>query len=247
MKSLLQKIIRFRNPKFKFDEAVSTSTILSLFFNQLGQFLRSFKLLFLGKLPNRLFIGRGVQFQYSSKINLGKWVKLGSYVRLSALGKQGIFIGDNCNIGDFSRLVVSTSFNNIGQFIKIGNNTGIGEFAYLGGAGGLEIGSDCSIGQYLSCHPENHNYDNPNELIRYQGINRKGIKIGNNCWIGSKVTVLDGVNIGDNCVIAAGAVVTKSFADNTVIGGVPAKALKSILKNRATETPIFPKLNLKTG
>ncbi|MBL0192543.1 MAG: hypothetical protein IPQ18_14745 [Saprospiraceae bacterium] len=37
-----------------------------------------------------------------------------------------------------------------GEFIKIGNNVGIGEFAYLGGAGGLEIGDECIIGQYFS-------------------------------------------------------------------------------------------------
>ncbi|MEY2829960.1 MAG: hypothetical protein RIQ33_1818, partial [Bacteroidota bacterium] len=127
-----------------------------------------------------------------------------------------------------SRLIVSTTFNDLGKFIKIGNNVGMGEFAYLGGAAGLEIGDDCIIGQYLSCHPENHNFENPDELIRLQGTTRKGIKIGKNCWIGSKVTFLDGVEIGDGCVIAAGSVVNKSFPSQSVIGGVPAKLLKSI-------------------
>ena len=44
-----------------------------------------------------------------------------------------------------------------------------------------------------------------------QGVTRKGIKIGKNCWISSKVTILDGVKIGKNSVIASGAVVNKSF------------------------------------
>jgi len=92
----------------------------------------------------------------------------------------------------------------------------------------LEIGSDCIIGQYLSCHPENHNFGDQTRLIRHQGVQRKGIKIGKNCWIGAKVTILDGVRIGANCVIAAGAVVTKSMPDNTVIGGVPARVIKMI-------------------
>ena len=65
-------------------------------------------------------------------------------------------------------------------------------------------------------------------FFRQQGITRKGIKIGSNCWIGSKVTVLDGVTVGNGCVIAAGAVLTKSFPDHVVIGGVPAKILKEI-------------------
>jgi acetyltransferase-like isoleucine patch superfamily enzyme len=63
--------------------------------------------------------------------------------------------------------------------------------------------------------------------IRHQGVSRKGIKIGKNCWIGSKVTVLDGVTIGTGSIIAAGSVVTKSFPENSIIGGVPAKLLKT--------------------
>ena len=50
-------------------------------------------------------------------------------------------------IGANSRIVVSTSLNNLGEHIIIGDNVGIGEFAYLGGGGGLEIGSDCIVGQ----------------------------------------------------------------------------------------------------
>jgi acetyltransferase-like isoleucine patch superfamily enzyme len=96
----------------------------------------------------------------------------------------------------------------------------------LGITWGLTIGNDCIVGQYFSCHPENHNFDNLDLPIRHQGVTRKGIKIGNNCWIGSKVTILDGVEIGDGCVIAAGAVVQASFPPNSVIGGVPARILK---------------------
>jgi len=154
-------------------------------------------------------------------------MKLGDQVFLSALGSEGITFGDNVGIGAYSRVIVSTSLNQIGTNIRIGNNVGIGEYAYLGGAGGLEIGDDCIVGQYFSCHSENHNYENMELPIRLQGVNRKGIKVGKDCWIGSKVTILDGVNIGDGCIIAAGSVVTKSFPANSIIGGVPAKILKS--------------------
>ena len=53
-----------------------------------------------------------------------------------------------------------------------------------------------------------------------------GVKIGCNCWIGAKVTILDGTEIGNGCVVAAGAVVTGKFPDNVIIGGIPAKILK---------------------
>ena len=92
----------------------------------------------------------------------------------------------------------------------------------------MEIGDDTIIGAYFSCHPEGHIFDDPSKPIRLQGLSRKGIKIGKGCWIGAKVTVLDGVEIGENSVIAAGAVVTQSFPKDSIIAGVPAKLIRTI-------------------
>lgn len=78
-------------------------------------------------------------------------------------------------------------------------------------------------------YPENHNYKDSDIPIRLQGVNHKGIKIGNGCWIGAKTTILDGTEIGDGCVIAAGAVVSGKFPKNVVIGGIPAKIIKQRL------------------
>jgi acetyltransferase-like isoleucine patch superfamily enzyme len=229
--TLIVYFIQKKNPHFMLDKAVTASALFQLVSQKIVQQLRSVKLLLHGKYPKSIFLGRSVQFFNLSNIQFGKWVQLEDHVYVSGLSKQPVSIGDNVRIGAFSRIIASTSFNNIGEYIRIGNNVGIGEYAYLGGGGGLEIGDDCIIGQYLSCHPENHEYEDPNELIRLQGVTRKGITIGNNCWIGSKVTILDGVTIGDNCVIAAGAVVTKSVPSNSVVGGVPARVLKKPKKS----------------
>ena len=59
-------------------------------------------------------------------------------------------------------------------------------------------------------------------------MNPAPIIIGNNVWIGASVTVVPGVTIGDNAIIAAGAVVTKDVEANTIVGGVPAKVIRSI-------------------
>lgn len=227
MKKLIETVIRLRNPKFEFDKNLSSFALVQFILIQACSLIRGFRFVLFLKKPKAALFGRKVRLFNVPKIYFGKFLKLGNYVSISALGEEGAFFGNNVGIGDYSKVIVSTSLNDIGSFIKIGDNVGIGEFAYLGGAGGLTIGDNCIVGQYLSCHPENHIYEDKNELIRLQGVVRKGIHIGSNCWIGSKVTFLDGVTIGNGCVVAAGSVVTKSFPDYSVIGGVPAKLLKT--------------------
>lgn len=224
MKILVQRIIQIRNPHFLFSDAVKLSWVLQLSVSKFWALLRGFTY----STTKKVFIEKGVTMFAKSNIHLGKMVNIGANTHLSGLGTEGLTIGNNSSIGAFSRIIVSTTFNDPGKFIRIGRGVGIGEFAYLGGAGGLGIGDDCIIGQYFSCHPENHNYSDMTQLIKHQGTTRKGIVIGNNCWIGAKVTICDGVTIGANCVIAAGAVVTKSMPANSVIGGVPAKVIKVI-------------------
>ncbi|MFK8104690.1 MAG: DapH/DapD/GlmU-related protein [Saprospiraceae bacterium] len=227
LRAIFLKIARKKNPDFELDAAVSTKLIIELVYTKLLQRFRGLRLLYVFRIPQHLYLAKNVRFFNLANIQFGNWVQLGTSVEISGLSKFPVVLGNGVSIGAFSRIIASTSYNNIGEFIRIGNNVGIGEFAYLGGGGGLEIGSNCIIGQYFSCHPENHYYDSAYELIRLQGVSRKGIRIGENCWIGAKVTILDGVTIGDNCVIAAGAVVTKNVPENMVVGGVPARILKN--------------------
>lgn len=227
MKTLVEKFIKLRNPDFHFDNSLNNFALIQFVWIQMNYMIRGLKVLFLFKNPKGMMLGKGVSFFNSPKIYFGKFLRIGNYSYIAALSKNGIHFGDNVSIGAFSRIIVSTSLNHIGEKIKIGNNVGIGEYAYLGGAGGLEIGDECIVGQYLSCHPENHNYADISVSIRHQGVSRKGIKIENNCWIGSKVTILDGVTIGKGSIIAAGSVVNKSFPEHSIIGGVPAKLIKT--------------------
>lgn len=227
MKSWIEYLVRLRNPRFTLDPSVDGRILMEFMRLQVTALLRGLLILSQFKWPKYMLRGRNVKFFAAGRISFGTFLKVGDCVTFSALGRSGIVLGNSVGIGAHSKVIVSTSLNNVGEGIRIGDNVGIGEFAYLGGAGGLEIGSDCIIGQYLSCHPENHNYNDLNKAIRLQGVHRQGIKIGANCWIGSKVTILDGVKIGSGSVIAAGSVVTKSFPANSVIGGVPAKVLKT--------------------
>ncbi len=235
----ITSIVKKRNPHFSLDNHLTISDLYSFFIRQSLAVIRGQLCWLYGRKPQLMLRAQGVTFEYLPRIKWGKFLKLGKQVHLSGLGTQGLVLGDNVSIGDYSKVVVSTALNNIGKGITIGNNVGMGEYAYLGGAGGLTIGENCIIGQYFSCHPENHVYDDPKTLTRLQGVSRKGIRIGANCWIGSKVTILDGAEIGHGCVIAAGAVVNGTFPDFSVIGGVPAR----ILKNRNQQVTLITNQN----
>jgi len=229
LKAIVTKYIQKRkNNDFQFDENITSIFLFYFLFNKFIQLIRSLKFYYFKNRGILLFFGSNIHLFNKKNIKFGNNVNIGNNSRLSALGKAQLIIGNNVNIGAFSQVIISTSFNNIGEFIKIGSNVGIGEFSYIGGGGGTSIGNNTIIGQYLSIHPENHNYSDKSKLIREQGVSRQGVKIRSNCWIGAKVTILDGVLIGDNCVIAAGSVVTKSFPNNSLIGGVPARMLKRI-------------------
>lgn len=234
MKSLIENVIRRRNANFRFDEKVTQYVLWQFVRQQAMALFRGAWVLLAWRNPKWMLRGRGVRLFNVPNMRWGAYLKLGDHVTLSAMGKGQLHLGSYVSIGSFSRIIIATSLNQVGEHISIGNHVGIGEFAYLGGGGGLRIGHHCIVGQYFSCHPENHIYDDIETPIRLQGVSRKGIVIGPNCWIGSKVTILDGVTIGEGCVIAAGSVVTKSFPDHSVICGVPAKVLRSRLPETKT-------------
>jgi len=180
------------------------------------------------RLREKVLLGRHVRLLGKTKMRLSKGVAIGDFCCIDSEGIDGISIGSGSSIGAFSFLKVSGTLTDLGKGIHIGSNVGIGEFAHIGGAGGVDIGDDTIAGAYLSIHPENHVFNDTTQPIRQQGITRNGIRIGRNCWIGAKVTILDGAVIGSNSVIAAGAVVKGEFPEGVIIGGVPAKLLGEI-------------------
>ena len=93
-------------------------------------------------------------------------------------------------------------------------------------AGQISFGKECIIGSGVILRSSNHRSTDLDTHMIYQGHESGSITIGNNVWIGAGAIILPKVKIGDGVIIGAGSVVTKSFAANKVIGGVPAKIIK---------------------
>lgn len=219
--SFAVKVIKGRS--FKIDKEVPNRAIFSIVFHRAIDLLRGIILI-----RKIVFIGSGSKITSRSRMFFGKGVVIGRFTEIDGLSKEGLIFGNAVSIGAHSIIRVSGTLTDIGKGINFGDNVGIGDFSHIGGAGGVSIGNDTIIGAYFSVHPENHNFNDKDILIRKQGVNRKGIKVGNNCWIGAKVTILDGSVIGDGCVVAAGSVVNGTYPNNVVIGGVPSRVLKEI-------------------
>jgi Acetyltransferase (isoleucine patch superfamily) len=177
-------------------------------------------------IAGNVFVGHKVKLYEKRYLKLGSKVKIHDSVRINALSSDGVSIGDNCVIGGGTVIECTGGLSNLGKGVKIGDRTTFNNDCFFGAAGGIEIGDDVVAGQFVRFHSQNHNYDNLDVLIKVQGVKHKGIKIGDNCWIGSGTVFLDGAVLGNGCVVAANTVVTKEFSENSVIGGVPAKILK---------------------
>jgi acetyltransferase-like isoleucine patch superfamily enzyme len=227
---MIEKIIRKlkNDPHYKWESQYATRDLLAIALVRGMQVCRGlFLKLFLKESKGLLFVGSGVKLRHKSHFSAGKNLILEDNVFINALSEDGITMGDQVSIARDSILICTGVIAQKGKGISIGQGTGINAGAYLGGQGGIRIGEQVIIGPGVQIFSENHNYDQPGISIKEQGVTRLGVSIGDHCWLGGRVTILDGVHIGKGCVVAAGSVVTKSCPDHVILAGVPARVIKS--------------------
>jgi len=190
----------------------------------LGLFLRQ-KLYrnLLGACGRGVVIGRNVTLRHPHQIRLGDRVIVDDNVVLDAKGEEDttIEIADDAIIGRNSILSCK------GGTIRLGKRCNISVNCTLISESRLVVGERVLIaGHCYVIAGGNHGLARIDVApIDQPRVEKGGVEIAENCWLGAQVTVLDGVTMGRDAVAAAGAVVTKPVEAFTIVGGVPAKVL----------------------
>jgi acetyltransferase-like isoleucine patch superfamily enzyme len=151
--------------------------------------------------------------------------------RFYSIGLGNVYLGRNCVFGSkfggfhkngYVELITRVPSSRITLGDSIWTNNNISIICQ----NDIKIGSQTLIGQNVTIMDfEGHQVDpDSRKEMGYVGI----VDIGENVWIGNNVIILKNTVIGKNSIVAAGAIVTGRFPENVIIGGVPAKVIKSI-------------------
>jgi acetyltransferase-like isoleucine patch superfamily enzyme len=150
-------------------------------------------------------------------VTIGRRVMVSSGARIIANGHERITVGDDCS---FMQGVMLLPY---GGWIQLGDRVGINAYSALYGHGGLTIGNDVMIATGCVITPGNHRFERLDIPMNIQGIDKKGIRIEDDVWLGAHAVVLDGVTIGRGAVIGASAVVNTDIPPYAIAVGVPAR------------------------
>lgn len=221
-------------PSYKIPAGIPATVLLSeLMIRSMmvirGAFLRPF----VSRANGLIFLGKRVRIRAPGSLKLGRSVSIHDNVYLDAISSQGVTLGDNVTIRENVILECTGVLRFPGEGLAIGNNVGISQHCFIGARGFIKIGNNVQFGPSVTLYSENHNFEDPDILIRDQGVRRQGIIIEDDCWLGTGSKVLDGVVVGKGSIVAAGAVVTQSVPAYSIVAGVPAKVIKQRKKTVA--------------
>src|SRR5829696_486633 len=146
------------------------------------------------------FIGPGVTFEIGkdARVRLGRW----------------------CWIGHGSKIRAHEGVVEIGAKSVMGQECTISSFQRV------SIGRECILADRVMLIDFDHGVVEVERPIREQGIYKRDVTVGHNCWIGYGAAILRGTTVGDNCILGTYTVVTKDIPPNSVAVGLPAKVVR---------------------
>ena len=146
------------------------------------------------------FVGPGVKLEIGRQavVELGRWCWIGHGTKIRA--HEGV--------------------------VKIGAKSVLGQECTISAFQHVEVGRECVVADRVMMIDFDHGVVEVERPIRLQGIYKRDVKVGHNCWIGYGACILRGVTVGDNSVIGTSSVVTKDLPANSVSAGIPARVLR---------------------
>ncbi len=187
-----------------------------------------------------VLVGRRVHVTSARCLTLGSGVKLEDLAEIQCRSHRGIALGDGVTIGRGASVRPSSYYgHDMGEGLSVGAGTAIGALSWIGASGFVEIGTNVLIGPRVTILPENHLFEDTSVPIKKQGVAREGIVIEDDCWIGAGATLLAGVRVGRGSIVAAGAVVNRSVAPGSIVGGVPARVIGTRDGKASRGTPVL--------
>lgn len=212
--------------------AIGTKDKINILFRTGIKAIRGcFKQLFLRETHGMLLVGKGVQITHGQHIRCGKNVKFEDFSEIHGLCSDGLKFGDYVTISRGVMIRPSSYYGgDYGIGLTMGDHSSIGPYGYVGCSGRITIGKNVMFGPKCSLFAENHVFSNTESSIKSQGVQQKGIIIEDDCWIGSNVTILDGVTIGRGSVIGAGTLVTKNIPAGSIVVDQREKVIRERIK-----------------
>ncbi|MEH3092992.1 MAG: DapH/DapD/GlmU-related protein [Agrobacterium cavarae] len=136
-----------------------------------------------------------------------------------------IIIGENCVVDSFVKIKPAGGNGDV----VIGSSSYINSGCVLYSGSGITIGNNVLIAANCTLAPVNHDFRDPDRLIREQGFlpSKGGIRVENDVWIGANSVILDGAYLREGCVIGAGSIVRGEVPSYAIMGGNPLKILGS--------------------
>ena len=146
----------------------------------------------------KAFVNPKADVQATKKIELGAGTVVKAFAVIQTSGGR-ISMGKQCAVSSFSHISAVTRDIVIGDYVR--------------------------MGPHVTLTGSTRNYRRKDKLVIEQGYADKGIRIGNDVFIGSGATVIDGVTIGDGAVIGVSSVVTSDVPEYSVVFGSPARVI----------------------
>lgn len=163
-----------------------------------------------------------------SEVQIGEQSKIHIPTKIS--GGKNISLGNKSSIGHDSWIATFESYGsqNFQPKINIGNTVSIGNFACITAIDAIEIHDGCLISEHVYISDHYHGTDPSANIppINQPLFSKGKVILGENTFVGYRVSILSGVKIGKNCVVGAHSVVTRNVPDNCMVAGIPAKIIK---------------------